>query len=53
MKKIILLFSITLFGWLGWWMCGGFGIMTAYIASFAGSLIGVYVGVTINSKYMS
>jgi hypothetical protein len=53
MKKIILLISITLFSWIGWMICARFGIMTAYIASFVGSLIGVYVGCKINSNYLS
>lgn len=53
MKKIILLISITFFSWIGWWICARFGIMTAYMASVAGGLVGVYVGCKINSNYLS
>ncbi|MDH3329958.1 MAG: hypothetical protein OEM01_12045 [Desulfobulbaceae bacterium] len=53
MKKIILLFSITLFSWIGWRLGDRFGIMTGYLVSFAGSLAGVYVGCKINSNYLS
>ncbi len=52
MKKIILLFTITLCGWLGWRLGDSFGIMTAYLLSFAGSLAGVVLGVTINQRYL-
>lgn len=52
MKKICLLCSITLFGWLGWFLGDSFGIMTAYLMSFAGSLAGVFVGCYINRRYL-
>jgi len=52
MKKIILLFAITLCGWLGWIAGDSFGIMTAYLMGFAGSLIGVVLGVIINQRYL-
>ena len=52
MKKIVLLLSITIFGWIGWWLGARFGIMTAYFISFAGSLIGVYIGCRINRDYL-
>jgi hypothetical protein len=51
MKKICLLCSITLGGWLGWILGESFGIMTAYLMSVAGSLAGVVVGVYINRRY--
>lgn len=53
MKKIILFISITVFSWLGWWMCASFGLMTGYFASVIGGLVGVYVGCKINSNYVS
>ena len=53
MKKIILLISITIFGWIGWWLGDHIGIMTAYLVSFVGSLFGVYVGVRINQDYLN
>ena len=53
MKKIILLTSVSLFAWLGWKTGDRFGIMTAYMLAFAGSLLGVYVGVKIKSDLES
>jgi len=52
MKKICLITAISLFGWLGWKLGAPFGIMTAYWLSFAGSLIGVFVGCFINRRYL-
>ncbi len=52
MKKIILLISISIFGWIGWWAGAHIGMMTAYFISLAGSLFGVYVGVRINQNYL-
>lgn len=48
MKKLVLFLCITAFGWIGWKLADGFGLMTAYFASVAGSLLGVYVGCRIN-----
>jgi hypothetical protein len=53
MKKIVLLLSITIFGWIGWKLGDRFGLMTAYFSSVAGSLVGVYVGSRINREYLS
>lgn len=52
MKKIILFLSISVFGWVGWWLGARFGIMTAYLISMATSLLGVVVGVLFNRKYL-
>jgi hypothetical protein len=52
-KKIVLIFSITLFGWIGWWLGASYGIMTAYFAGLAGSLVGVYIGCRVNRDYLS
>jgi len=52
MKKIVLFISITIFGWIGWWLGAHIGIMTAYLISFVGSLLGGYVGVRINQNYL-
>ena len=52
MKKIVLLSSITIFSWVGWLMGEHFGMMTAYMLSFVGSLIGVYAGVKVNRNYL-
>jgi hypothetical protein len=53
MKKIVLLLSITLLSWLGWKLGDRFGLMTAYFTSFAGSLVGVFVGCRINRDFLS
>jgi hypothetical protein len=53
MKKIILFFCITFFGWIGWWFGAYIGIMTAYLVSFICSLFGVYVGIRLNKNYLN
>lgn len=53
MKKICLLVAITLCSWLGWMLGDSFGIMTAYLMSFAGSLAGVFLGCFINRQYLN
>lgn len=52
MKKICLLVSITLCSWLGWWLGDQFGMMTAYLLSFVGSILGVFVGCRLNRDYL-
>ncbi len=52
MKKIILFLSISAFGWIGWRLGQGAGIMAAYLVSMAGSLLGVVVGVLFNRRYL-
>jgi hypothetical protein len=52
MKILIVLICVSLFSWIGWWLGEGFGLMTAYLLSFVGSLTGVYVGVRIKREYM-
>jgi hypothetical protein len=42
--KLLIFVGINVFGALGWWLGERFGVMTAFIASGAGSLLGVYVG---------
>jgi hypothetical protein len=53
MKKISIFVAMTLLGWVGWWAGSRFGIMTAYIFSGVGSLLGVYVGWRIGRDYLS
>ena len=53
MKKLILFISITIFGWMGWWLGEHVGLMTAYIVSVVGSLFGVFAGVRFNQNYLS
>jgi len=53
MKKIVLFISITLFGYIGWWIGENVGLMTAYLVSMGGSLVGVVAGVKFNQRYLS
>jgi hypothetical protein len=53
MKKICIFVGITVFGWIGWWAGSGLGIMTAWVFSGVGSLLGVYVGWRINRDFLS
>jgi len=52
MRKLILLLTITILGWFGWWLGESFGLMTAYWLSFVGSLVGVVLGCVINQRYI-
>jgi uncharacterized membrane protein SpoIIM required for sporulation len=52
MRKICLFSTIAIFGWLGWILGDSFGLMGAYLMSFAGSIVGVIVGCFINQRYL-
>jgi len=52
MKKLVLFLSISICSWLGWKLGSSFGIMTAYWISFVGSLLGVFLGVFINRRFL-
>jgi hypothetical protein len=51
MGKLCITIGIVLFGWIGWWLGSYFSFTTAYFISFAGSLVGVYVGWRINRDF--
>jgi len=51
MNKLCITVGIVLFGWIGWWIGSYFSFTAAYFISFAGSLIGVYVGWRINRDF--
>ena len=60
MKKVTIVLSVSLLSWFGWWLGARFGLMSGYLISFVGSLVGVrvagvvgVVGVLINREYMS
>jgi hypothetical protein len=53
MNKVCILVGMTVLGWIGWWAGSNLGIMTAYIFSGVGSLLGVYIGWRINRAYFS
>ena len=52
MKKIVMLSGVTLFSCLGWWLGQDIGMMTAYMLSFAGSLVGVVAACWFNNNYL-
>jgi len=51
MGKLFITIGIFVFGWLGWWIGSRVGFTPAYLLSFAGSLIGVYVGWRVNRDF--
>ena len=53
MKKLVLMLSVTLFSWIGWMLGERFGMTTAYLLSFIGSLVGVIIGCRVNRDYLS
>ncbi len=53
MNKLCIFIGITVFSCLGWWLGARIGIMTAFLLSSVGSLVGVYVGWRINRDYLS
>ena len=52
MRKLCIFIGVTVFSWVGWWLGAKFGVMTAFILSGAGSLLGVYVGWRIHRDYL-
>jgi hypothetical protein len=54
MNKICIFVGMTILGFIGWWVGSKLGgIMTAFLISSVGSLLGVYVGWRINRDYLS
>jgi len=54
MNRFCTLAGMTVFGWIGWWIGAKFGgIMTAFVVSTIGSIVGVYIGWRINRDYLS
>ena len=41
MNKLCIFICVTIMGWAGWWLGEKLGIMTGYILSGIGSLLGV------------
>ncbi len=52
MNKICIFVGMTVLGWIGWWAGSSLGVMTAYVFSGVGSLLGVYVGWRIYRDYL-
>ena len=53
MNKLCIFIGMTVLGWVGWWIGGKIGFMTAFVLSGIGSMAGVYVGWRINRDYLS
>ena len=53
MSKLCMFFGAFVFGWVGWWLGSGIGVMTAFLLSSFASMVGVYVGWRINRDYLS
>lgn len=53
MRKIVMIVSVTLCSWLGWWLGEEIGVMTGYWLSFLGSLVGVVAGWWVNKNWLA
>lgn len=42
--KLIIFVSLNVFGALGWWLGESYGVMTSFLLSGVGSIVGVYLG---------
>lgn len=52
MRKLCILVGATVLGWVGWWLGAFVGLMTAFILSGIGSMLGVYAGWRIHRDYL-
>jgi hypothetical protein len=52
-NKLCIFLGMTILGWTGWWIGARVGLMTAFILSGIGSMVGVYAGWRINRDYLS
>lgn len=53
MKKLLIFVGMTVGGWIGWALTERFGIMTAFLVSSLGSLVGVIVAWRIGRDWFS
>jgi hypothetical protein len=52
MKKVLVILSISIGGWIGWWFGEYFGFMTAYFLSVVGAAAGLYFSRKIMRRYL-
>jgi hypothetical protein len=52
MKKVLIFLSISVGGWIGWWLGTHIGFMTAYFLSIFGGAAGLYTGRRVMNRYM-
>jgi chromate transport protein ChrA len=51
--KLCIFVGVNLGGYVGWELCERFGLMIAFLASSAGSILGVVLGWKIARHYLS
>ncbi len=52
MSKFCILTGMVVVGWIGWWLGSKIGIMTAFLLSGAGNIIGIYIGWRVYHDYL-
>jgi len=52
-RKIVMFAGVTIFSTLGWMLGEDIGMMTAYMLSFVGSLVGVVAAWWFNKTYLA
>jgi hypothetical protein len=52
MKRVLVILSISIGGWIGWRLGKYFGFMTAYFLSVVGAAAGLYFGRKIMRHYL-
>jgi hypothetical protein len=51
MNKLLAFFGMTIGGWIGWALGEPMGMFTAFILSFVGTGVGLYIGKRIADDY--
>ena len=51
--KLCIFVAVNIGGWAGWTLCENFGLMTAFLGSGVGSVLGVYLGWKVARTYLS
>lgn len=51
-SKLFIFIGMTIMGWVGWWLGAKVGLMTGYILSTVGSILGVYLGWRFNRDFL-
>jgi len=52
-NRLCIFVGMILGSWIGWWLGDRWGLMTAFLFSSVGSIVGVYLGWRINRDYLS
>ena len=52
MNKLLIFIGMTAGSYAGWALGENFGIMTAFVISTIGSIIGIFAGWYINKEYL-